>query len=68
MAADVVLDRVAELPGQARELGVTGEAGATRARKRLLDAAEQIEVDPVLVVERVTDLALEAHRRSNIGI
>jgi hypothetical protein len=42
-------------------LGVAAGARAWRARERLLDAAEQVEVGAVLLVERVAHLAGKAH-------
>ncbi|MCZ7561751.1 MAG: hypothetical protein M5U30_18360 [Burkholderiaceae bacterium] len=68
VAVHVLLEVAREAGRHAGEFGVAARARARRAREGLLDAAEQVEVGAMLVVERVADLALEAHRRSNNGI
>src|SRR5690606_27427996 len=68
MAVHVLLEMAHEAGGDLGELGIAAGAGARRTGKGLLDAPEQVEVGAVLLVERVTDLALEAHVRSNNGI
>ncbi len=61
----------ANAPASFAELGILRRARARRARERLLDAAEEIEVGAVLVVEHVAYLAQIAHAvvvRVNYGI
>src|SRR5450755_1684394 len=61
MAPDVLLDEAAERTGELGEFGIACGARARRSRERLLDTAEQVEVAAMFGVERMTDLAREAH-------
>jgi hypothetical protein len=61
MPADVLLDVPREHAGELNQLRVARVARPRRARERLLDAAEQLEIDAMLVVERTAHLALIAH-------
>jgi hypothetical protein len=60
VAADVLLDLPAQQVDELDDL-LTGGARTRRTRQRLLDAAEQFEIDAMLVVERSAHLSFIAH-------